>query len=107
MRRCTESGCTYGAVARGLCGIHYNRRRRAGTLPPLAPRPERPRPARPNIAAGVPVGDELLVVCPNPLVPLVAAAVDLDAKAIVRAIWPHLLEASFAGVEPFTLKALP
>lgn len=41
--------------------------------------------------------------CPDSLLPLAAACADNDAKAIVRLIWPHFLEASLAGFEPFTL----
>lgn len=32
---CAEAGCTRGAEKRGLCNACYQRRRRAGTLPPL------------------------------------------------------------------------
>jgi hypothetical protein len=48
--------------------------------------------------------DEPLLACPDLLLPLAGAVADLDARAIVRAMWPHLIEASLAGVEPFTLE---
>jgi hypothetical protein len=47
--------------------------------------------------------DEVFMVCPDSLLPLVDACGENDARAILRAIWPHLLEASLAGLEPFTL----
>ncbi len=31
---CVEEGCVQLAAARGLCNLHYKRRRRSGTLPP-------------------------------------------------------------------------
>lgn len=31
----------------------------------------------------------------------------LDAAALVRAVWPHILEAALAGLEPFTLEVAP
>lgn len=31
---CSEDACASGATTRGLCGMHYARRKRAGTLPP-------------------------------------------------------------------------
>lgn len=38
---CLEPGCDAPVSSRGLCSPHYNRRRKRGTLPPLAPKPTR------------------------------------------------------------------
>lgn len=51
------------------------------------------------------VGDILFVPCPPDLLELAGQCADLDARAIVRALWPHILEASLAGIEPFSLGA--
>jgi hypothetical protein len=45
------------------------------------------------------------MACPPDLLDLAGRCADNDARAIVRALWPHLLEASLAGLEPFTLEA--
>jgi hypothetical protein len=50
------------------------------------------------------LSDYPVLVCPPGFLDRVAAAVDADARAIVRTIWPHLLEASLAGLTPFTLE---
>lgn len=42
-RHCVETGCKRDIVARGLCGMHYQRRRNDGTLQSYVPLP---RPAR-------------------------------------------------------------
>jgi hypothetical protein len=49
--------------------------------------------------------DEPHTACPPDLLDLAGRCADNDARAIVRALWPHLLEASLAGLEPFTLEA--
>lgn len=91
-RPCSDPDCDRPARCKGLCVMHYNRARygkqKAATPPP------------PSAAELVP----LVLPCPDDLVPIVTAAADIDARAIVRLIWPHLLEAHLAGLEPFTLE---
>ena len=89
---CSEPHCPRPVMARGLCKAHYERQR-----------------LRKIEAAGwaarrrEDAADEPHTACPPGCVPLAAAVADLDARAIVRAMWPHVLEASIAGVGPFTL----
>lgn len=94
---CSEPGCDRDVLAKGLCNRHY-RRMRAEAAKVADPGSEPVQVAYESAADG------FVVHCPNSLVPLVAAVVDLDARGIVRLIWPHLLEAYLAGVEPFTLE---
>jgi hypothetical protein len=49
-RTCSEDGCNGPYRSRGLCSMHYQRRRTAGTLPPSPPRP--PREVAPCSAEG-------------------------------------------------------
>jgi len=47
---CSDCGISAeiaGRMRRGLCHLHYERRKTAGTLPPVAPYPPR-RPRKPN-----------------------------------------------------------
>jgi len=90
---CAEPDCGQDVVAKGLCNRHYRRMRAEAkaAVEPLV------------VTSGTNI-DEFVLVCPTSLLPVVAAAAELDARAIVRLIWPHLLEAHLAGVEPFTLE---
>lgn len=95
---CGAPGCDRRTDTLGLCTTHYQadykRRRRANNGEPLTGTSTDP----------VPFGDELAMACPASLLPLAAAVADIDAITIVRAIWPHFLEAHLAGVHPFTLE---
>ena len=89
---CTEPGCDHPIHAHGLCAGHHRRLETGSTKTgPL------------NTAELL--TDEAHIACPPGLLELAARCADLDAQAIIRTIWPHLLEASFAGIEPFTLEA--
>jgi hypothetical protein len=48
--------------------------------------------------------DDVYEPCPDTLLPLAAAAADIDAKAIFRLIWHHIGEARMAGIPPFGLE---
>lgn len=108
--RCIKAGCDRVIYARDLCRPHWAEMRadihRQRELERQAPQPVTLPTSEPD--ADVHLDDveplqPLVVYCPNDLLGLVAACADLDAKAIVRAIWPHFLEAILAGLEPFTL----
>ncbi len=90
-RTCTHPGCdrpSYGGLCPGHAARKYAGSSRTGP-----------------IQTAKVVSDEPHMACPDGLLPLADWCADLDAKAIVRAIWPHLLEASLAGLAPFTLEA--
>jgi len=89
-RTCTEPGCARPRYSQDLCQGHWHRAKVGSTLA---------GPIGADATAGV------VMACPDSLLELADACVDNDARAIVRLIWPHLLEASFAGLQPFTLEA--
>lgn len=91
-KTCSHPDCDRPAQRQGMCYGHYARVRDGSTK------------TGPVSAAEVLV-DDVFMPCPETLLDLAGWCADLDARAIVRALWPHLLEASFAGVEPFTLEA--
>jgi len=90
-RTCTEPGCERPHHALGLCIAHWRRARRDSTL------------TGPIGSAAVCIADDVFMPCPDTLLELAGRCAENDARAIVRLLWPHLLEASLAGVEPFTL----
>lgn len=90
MRACTYPGCDRPVNSRDLCLGHYTRLKDGSTL------------AGPIQTAEILVAEPVMP-CPDNLLWQAAACADLDAKAIVRLIWPHFLEASLAHLEPFTL----
>lgn len=104
MTGCSEPGCDEPQVAHGLCRAHYaieyRRRRRANDGQRLTNN----RYTAPCPRSGHPAGDDVFMPCPDTLLELAGQAAELDARAIVRALWPHLLDASIAGVEAFTLE---
>lgn len=90
-RRCSEPGCGRPVNSHGLCAPHDARRLRGSPVSGPIGTPE------------IRGGDiDVYMPCPAGLLDLSGACADLDARAIVRVLWPHLLEASLAGVEPFT-----
>lgn len=89
-RDCAELDCTEPVYAKALCRRHYDQRLRR-------------RHSDGSVNQAEIVTDDAFMVCPDSLLALAGACADIDAKAIVRLLWPHLLEASMAGVEPFTL----
>lgn len=90
MSECAEPGCTRQDLnAKGLCHRCYQRDRRR-------------RKGRVNEAKVF--TDEVFMACPDQLLALADAISEIDARNIVRLIWPHLLEASLAGIEPFTIE---
>jgi hypothetical protein len=91
IRRCSTQGCDRPASVRGLCKGHYRR---------LLEGSQKTGP----IGTAVVLNDGIYMPCPGSCLELAAACAELDAQAIVRAIWPHLLEASLVGLEPFTLQ---
>jgi hypothetical protein len=87
---CSEAGCGRPVHGRGLCAAHYKRLSEGrGTTGP--------------IQTAEKLTDQPHIACPSQLLHLAGQAADLDARAIVRIIWPHLLEAALAGLDPFTL----
>lgn len=100
-RFCALTDCPRDVYADGLCRQHWvaggpDRR-------PLAPQATVPTSETDADLDDLEPLQPLVVYCPNDLLGLVAACVDNDAKAILRLIWPHFLEARLAGVEAFTL----
>ena len=91
-RTCSHPDCDRSVYGQGLCSGHHARIRDGSTK------------TGPLNAAEVLV-DEPHMPCPETLLPLANWCAENDARAILRLIWPHLLEASLAGVEPFTLEA--
>ncbi len=96
---CSEPGCTRPAEIRGLCTRHYQRDYRHRRRINDGPIHHQGRPAI--------IGDDVYTPCPPDSLGLAAAIADIDARAIVRTIWPHLLEAHLAGRQPFTLEPTP
>lgn len=90
---CSEPGCGRPVHASGLCAGHDRRRRHDS------------QKTGPIGSVAVHLADDVFMPCPDTLLDLAGRAADLDARNIVRALWPHLLEASLAGLEPFTLEA--
>jgi hypothetical protein len=91
IRRCSEPGCDRPVRSHGLCVGHYHRLTNGS--PKTGP-----------ISQAAVLTDEPHMPCPTGCLELAAACADLDARAIVRAIWPHFLEAHLAGRQPFTLE---
>ena len=91
-RTCSDPDCDRPVRRQGMCLGHYTRVRDGSTK--TGP-----------VATAEVLADEPHMPCPEQLLALAGWCADLDAKAIVRALWPHLLEASLAGLEPFTLEA--
>jgi hypothetical protein len=89
---CSEPDCDHPIRGRGLCTGHLDRVRRGSSK------------TGPLNAAEL-LADDPHIECPPGLLDLAGQCADLDARNIARVLWPHLLEASLAGVEPFTLEA--
>jgi hypothetical protein len=91
-RICSDPDCDRPNYGGGLCHGHWERHRSGSTL------------TGPIATKRSVVGDDVFMPCPDQLLDLAGAVADLDARAIVRGLWSHLLEASLAGLEPFTLQ---
>jgi hypothetical protein len=89
-RICGDPDCDRPVQAHGLCQGHARRLETGSTK------------TGPLNTAELHI-DEPHIACPADLLPLADAIAEIDARAILRVIWPHLLEASLAGLEPFTL----
>lgn len=90
---CSQPDCDRPRYGGGLCSAHWYRAKTGSSLTgPIRTDP-------------VHIGDDVFMPCPDTLLELAGWCADLDARAIVRTLWPHFLEASFAGVEAFTLEA--
>lgn len=89
-RFCADPDCDRPVEAHGLCRGHHRRLETGSTK------------TGPLNTAELHT-DEPHMACPAELLDLAGMCADNDARLIVRAIWPHLLEASLAGVNPFTL----
>lgn len=90
-RTCSQPGCDRPHDSHGLCAAHRWRAKTGSSL------------TGPICTAAVHVDDDVYMPCPDALLELAGQCAENDARAIVRTLWPHLLEASLAGVEPFTL----
>ena len=88
-RMCAVDGCDLKHFAKGFCQKHYKSnylfRRKTH-----------------DVGAAEVLVDDIFMACPERFEDVVERAVALDAEAILRVIWPHLLEAQLAGVQPFT-----
>lgn len=91
-RTCSDPDCDRPHYGLGLCRAHYRRRRRGSHLTgPIG-----------SATTLDPNGDDVFMPCPATLLDLAGWCADNDARIITRVLWPHLLEASLAGLEPFT-----
>lgn len=87
---CAEPGCDRTVYANHRCRAHHERIRAGRPI------------TGPITTDPVVLGDDVFMACPDSLLPLAGQVAEFDARHILRTIWPHFLEASLAGVEPFT-----
>lgn len=113
--KCVVQGCDEDRYARDLCNSHYEKMRRDAearlTKGRVSSRPRTPEETvafEPHlgsveIVGASPAGTTILVPDGADL-RAIRAVVDTDARRIAQLLWNHIGAASFAGLEPFTLR---
>lgn len=90
--QCIDPNCDRPAIDGRFCAGHRSRHKTGSRR--VGP-----------IQTAIRLIDEPVITCPDELLPLAGQCAENDAKAILRLIWPHFLEARLAGLEPFSLDA--